>query len=373
MKPSRRSGLAGGFTLIELLVVMAIIAILAALLLPAVSQGKLHAQRVSCTSNLRQVGLAYHNFVHDHGGKFPMQAPTRDGGIRELLSTPCDAGCTNAYRTLQVLSNELVSPKLLICPSDSRRTPATNFAQVCLECAGSHMSYVGNLKLLPEDAGKATAILAADDNLRPPRWPCYEVGAATLDPPTKFEWTANRHRFKGNILFADGHVEYLKSGSQLVTAISQWQSASKLGRSAVAKVANLPASRTFESDTASTGSTTNASLSRPAKTNLFSVSASPKPASPQTASAHFVRPTLPNGAEPTPAKSPAPKVATNVPTPAASKASADGIALGAFDAQVVELAPTVMWWLYLLWWVLLLLYLAYTIWRRVSSRPKRRA
>ena len=72
--PSNKS--VGGFTLIELLVVMAMIAILVAMLLPAVSRGKLYAQQVSCAGNLRQVGLAFHNFGNDHGGKFPMQVST---------------------------------------------------------------------------------------------------------------------------------------------------------------------------------------------------------------------------------------------------------------------------------------------------------
>jgi len=367
--------LVGGFTLIEMLVVMAIIAILAALLLPAVSRGKLHAQRASCANNLRQVGLAYHSFVHDHGGKFPMQVSTRDGGIRELLSTPCDPGCTNAYRTLQVLSNELVTPKLLICPADPHRTPATNFTQVCLECAGSHLSYAGNLKLLPEDAGKATAILTADDNLRPPRWPCYEVGVATLDPPTKFEWTGHRHRLSGNILFADGHVEFLKSGPQLVAAISHWQTGSGLRRAALAIAARRSSgSIGFEPQIASTSAAAETGLSHASKTDT----SLPDHPSATTAPAVIPRMTPPTtkvapGAEPMRAKPSAPKVVTTAPAPSTSRVPDDGIALGAFDAQVVELAPTVMWWLYLLWWVLLLLYLAYTIWRRVSSRPKRRA
>ena len=64
-----------GFTLIELLVVIAIIAVLIALLLPAVQAAREAARRAQCVNNLKQIGIAVHNY-HDRVGALPAPSLT---------------------------------------------------------------------------------------------------------------------------------------------------------------------------------------------------------------------------------------------------------------------------------------------------------
>jgi prepilin-type N-terminal cleavage/methylation domain-containing protein/prepilin-type processing-associated H-X9-DG protein len=70
-----------GFTLVELLVIIAVIAILAALLLPALARAKTSALSAKCKSNLRQWGLSLHMYTSDWGDKYPLRSYETNAGV----------------------------------------------------------------------------------------------------------------------------------------------------------------------------------------------------------------------------------------------------------------------------------------------------
>src|ERR1043166_5334230 len=81
------------FTLIELLVVIAIIAILASLLLPALSNAKARSQRTQCMNNLRQIGIFFHYFTEDNDDFFPAH---RNQGV---MNSDANISLTNWWGT----------------------------------------------------------------------------------------------------------------------------------------------------------------------------------------------------------------------------------------------------------------------------------
>lgn len=182
------------FTKRELMVVVTVIAVLIAFLLPGFLKRCEKAAQTNCVYNLKVSWVSsFSMWAIDHGEFYPMQYRTNN------FDGPSYANSEQMYIYFKVMSNELNTPKILICPEDRQRRAATNFTT---DFNSSRISYFVGL-----DASDTSpdAILMGDSNLQS-RSPASN-GVLELSASNIPAWNGTRHVGGGNIVLGDGSIQ----------------------------------------------------------------------------------------------------------------------------------------------------------------------
>ena len=186
-----------GFTVIEVCVVVSIVLFLAAFLVPNLIHQKARANRIRCTSHLKQVGLGFRLWANDHEEQYPFTS-TNAAGSQRWINSP------EVFRHYQVMSNELVTPRILVCPRDTQRRPTENFGSF----SNANLSYFVGLDAR-EDAPQS--ILSGDRNLTGGTLSNYFL--RVLTPKTAVAWTKEIHQNAGNVGLGDGSVQQMTTAA----------------------------------------------------------------------------------------------------------------------------------------------------------------
>jgi prepilin-type N-terminal cleavage/methylation domain-containing protein/prepilin-type processing-associated H-X9-DG protein len=211
----RRNSGCRGFTLIELLIVIAIIGVLASLVLSALSAAREAGRRAFCLNNLRQLAIAVTTYTDEHNGNYPsLGYSVIDQGVGGGKGAgQYKISVQNAMGALDTVRQ---SPGVVVCPTDqvpsmldgimsSGKAPLSylyNF-EACLSGIRNSDPYAAQMFLFCDGTTK-------DGQLGGGWWLNSDTGKGKDIDTINKQYLIRRHSGRANVVFADGHGEWLR-------------------------------------------------------------------------------------------------------------------------------------------------------------------
>jgi prepilin-type processing-associated H-X9-DG protein len=198
--------------MVEVLVIIAIIGVIIGMLFPVLIKKQSKSSKTSCAYNLKIVGLAFRIWTSDNNDNTPTTVSQTNGGAMEAVLTG------NVAAVFQVMSNELQTPKLLLCPMDKKRAEAKFFRkQELLKDGQVTNHFLGNSNIsffvgLDANDLNPKMFLAGDDNFLVAD-KAVQPGVISLTTNVPVAWSDERHERQGNVGLADGSVQGFSSSA----------------------------------------------------------------------------------------------------------------------------------------------------------------
>ncbi len=218
--PTTTHPLNEAFSRVELLAVSAALFLIALVVAPAFASNKTDAERLVCFNNLRQIGRAVQMWAGDHNQNPPWRTLDTEGGLKPVSGTRPG----NAWFDYAFMSNQLVTPRILACPSDVGTLKVMTFGDFTSRSnRGNALSYVIGM----ESVGDAPRSLVSGDrnlNVGPAAGCSANINnvnsITTFNGVSSTRWTNSIHGEFGHLLLVDGSVEFT-STPRLRTVVGQ--------------------------------------------------------------------------------------------------------------------------------------------------------